>query len=99
MIKRGGSKKEENNIKEYYKSLSTFCLESNKFKEGVNYLLKDVIDEGIFKLYTFIELDDYKIPVSGELLMFGDYDSTFSSFFINLKDDRIRNINKLLYES
>tara|TARA_R110000772_G_scaffold9601_2_gene31420 strand:+ start:3537 stop:3773 length:237 start_codon:yes stop_codon:yes gene_type:complete len=75
------------NIGKYFKSKTTFTLEDSIFLKGSEYQLVDLIEEEIFTLYIF----------KGGL-MYGDYDNEFKDNFIKIEDERIRNVNKILYE-
>lgn len=77
-------------IGEYYKSKSTFKVESNKFLKGVDYQLVDIIEEDYFNLYIFKSKNGQQL--------FGDFDDEFDNKFILLKEERAKNINILLYE-
>ena len=79
--------KNDNIIGKYFKSKTTFSTEGNIFLKGTDYQLLDVIEEEIFTLYIF----------KGGY-MFGDYDNQFKERFIDIDEQRILNLNKVLYE-
>ena len=76
-----------NNIGQYFRSKLTFRIDDSTFKEGMEYQLVDVIEEEIFTLYIF----------KGGYI-YGDYDNEFRNHFIQTEEDRIRALNKILYE-
>jgi len=77
-------------IGKYYKPLSTFTIEGNTFKKGIDYQLISVEEEEKFKLYIFI--------TGNQTLLFGDYDDDFEEIFKLSTEERVKIINTLLYE-
>jgi hypothetical protein len=78
-------------INKYYRSLSTFDVEDNTFKKGIDYQLVDVSREEGFNLYFL------KNPF-GKILIFGDLEFNFEENFRLIEEERVRLINTLLYE-
>lgn len=79
--------KKKNNIGKCFRSKSTFYSEDTIFMKDTIYQLIDIIYEEVFTLYIF---------KNG--LIYGDYDKEFKERFIMTEDERIRNLNKILYE-
>ena len=76
---------------EYYRPLSTFRVEDNTFKKGIDYQLVSIEMNEEFTLFVFI--DDKQ-----ESLLFGDYEDNFNDRFKLSREERVKLINTILYE-